>query len=417
MERRAPLDEYLAASYPFFVAPESDGGYVITFPDLPGCVTKAANFAEIGPRAEEARTLWLKTVYPDEVEIPLPAGPDAYSGRFNVRLSRSLHQWLVESAAAEGVSLNQYVATLLARGDSQSRVERRLGEIRRPVANGEEALMETIEANKAIVRRFYEEIWNEGKLEAADEIFPPGEECEDFKRHVRRVRAQTGYRHTIEDLIAEGDKVVAVVTVRGHQRKLTLPLIGQLGASTRFEQPELEIFRIQDGRILGRARHLGPTQPSPGSAAKFDKFTERAKRVLTLADEEARRFRHNYIGTEHLLLGLIRESGGVGAKVLANLGVRLEAVRPAVEHIIGRGDTDVTGPIRLTPRSKKVLELAVGEAHRLNHHYIGTEHLLLGLVKEGSGVAAGVLESIGVKDLERVRAEVLRILNSPPAQE
>src|SRR5579875_1172978 len=117
---------------------------------------------------------------------------------------------------------------------------------------------------------------------------------------------------------------------------------------------------------------------------RFDKFTERARKVLSLAQEEAQRFQHNYIGTEHLLLGLVREGEGVAAKVLANLGVELNKVRSAVEFIIGRGDRIVLGEIGLTPRAKKVIELAVDEARRLNHHYIGTEHLLLGLVREGA---------------------------------
>ncbi|MEX2247547.1 MAG: ATP-dependent Clp protease ATP-binding subunit [Dehalococcoidia bacterium] len=150
-------------------------------------------------------------------------------------------------------------------------------------------------------------------------------------------------------------------------------------------------------------------------ADRFDKFTERARRVLTLAQEEAQRFNHNYIGTEHLLLGLVREGDGVAAKVLANLGVELNKVRSAVEFIIGRGDRAVLGDIGLTPRAKKVIELAVDEARRLNHHYIGTEHLLLGLVREGEGIAAGVLESLGV-NLERVRAETTRILSQSMPQ-
>ncbi len=150
-------------------------------------------------------------------------------------------------------------------------------------------------------------------------------------------------------------------------------------------------------------------------ADRFDKFTERARRVLTLAQEEAQRFNHNYIGTEHLLLGLVREGDGVAAKVLANLGVELSKVRSAVEFIIGRGETSVRGEIGLTPRAKKVIELAVDEARRLNHHYIGTEHLLLCLVREGEGIAASVLESLGV-NLERVRAETTRILSQSMPQ-
>ncbi|MHB1345459.1 MAG: ATP-dependent Clp protease ATP-binding subunit [Thermoleophilia bacterium] len=145
-------------------------------------------------------------------------------------------------------------------------------------------------------------------------------------------------------------------------------------------------------------------------ADRFDKFTERARKVLTLAQEEAQRFNHNYIGTEHLLLGLVREGDGVAAKVLANMGVELNKVRSAVEFIIGRGDRMVVGEIGLTPRAKKVIELAVDEARRLNHHYIGTEHLLLGLVREGEGIAAGVLESLGVS-LEKVRAQTIHVLS------
>src|SRR5262249_22036244 len=141
-------------------------------------------------------------------------------------------------------------------------------------------------------------------------------------------------------------------------------------------------------------------------ADRFDKFTERTCKVLQLAQEEAQRFNHNYIGTEHLLLGLLREGEGVAAKVLGNLGVELNKVRTAVEFIIGRGDRTLAGDIGLTPRAKKVLQLSFAEAGRLNHHYIGTEHLLLGLVREGEGIAAGVLESMGVS-LGMVRSQVI----------
>ena len=146
---------------------------------------------------------------------------------------------------------------------------------------------------------------------------------------------------------------------------------------------------------------------------RFDKFTERSRKVLSLAQEEAQRFQHNYIGTEHLLLGLVREGEGVAAKVLANLGVEPNKVRDAVEFIIGRGDRIVLGEIGLTPRAKKVIELAVDEARRLNHHYIGTEHLLLGLVREGEGIAAGVLGSLGV-NLEKVRTQTIQVLSGVP---
>ena len=128
---------------------------------------------------------------------------------------------------------------------------------------------------------------------------------------------------------------------------------------------------------------------------RFDKFTDRARKVLTLAQDEAQRFNHNYIGTEHLLLGLVREGEGVAARVLENMNVELAKVRTAVEFIIGRGDRPVVGEVGLTPRAKRVIELAIDEARRLGHNYIGTEHLLLGLVREGEGIAAGVLESPG----------------------
>ena len=150
-------------------------------------------------------------------------------------------------------------------------------------------------------------------------------------------------------------------------------------------------------------------------ASRFEKFSERARRVLSLAQEEAQRFNHNYIGTEPILLGLVRETEGVAARVLSNLGVELSKVRSAVEFIIGRGEKSIPGEIGLTPRAKKVIELAVDEARRLNHSYIGTEHLLIGLLREGEGVAAGVLESLSVT-LEKIRGETNRILSQTMSQ-
>ena len=145
---------------------------------------------------------------------------------------------------------------------------------------------------------------------------------------------------------------------------------------------------------------------------RYDTFTQRARKVLSLAQEEAQRFQHNYIGAEHLLLGLVREGEGVAAKVLSNLGVELNKVRDAVEAMIGRGDPIVLGELGLTPRAKEVIELAVDEAHRLNRHYIGTEHLLLGLVREGEGIAVGALESLGVNQ-EKVRTQTIQALSQP----
>ncbi len=144
--------------------------------------------------------------------------------------------------------------------------------------------------------------------------------------------------------------------------------------------------------------------------SRFEKFSERARRVLTSAQEEAQQLNHSYIGTEHILLGLIREEEGVAAKVLNNLGISLSKVRSAVEYIIGRGEKSGTSEIGLTPRAKRVIELAIDEARRLGHNYIGTEHLLLGLLHEGEGIAAGVLESFSI-NLEQTRTETTRVLS------
>ncbi len=144
--------------------------------------------------------------------------------------------------------------------------------------------------------------------------------------------------------------------------------------------------------------------------SRFEKFSERARRVLTSAQEEAQKLNHSYIGTEHLLLGLIREEEGIAAKVLTNLGISLSKIRSAVEFIIGRGEKASTGEIGLTPRAKRVIELAIDEARQLGHNYIGTEHLLLGLLHEGEGVAAGVLDSFGI-NLEQARNETNNVLS------
>jgi ATP-dependent Clp protease ATP-binding subunit ClpC len=142
----------------------------------------------------------------------------------------------------------------------------------------------------------------------------------------------------------------------------------------------------------------------------FERFTDRARRVVVLAQEEARMLNHNYIGTEHILLGLIHEGEGVAAKALESLGISLEAVRSQVEEIIGQGQSAPTGHIPFTPRAKKVLELSLREALQLGHNYIGTEHILLGLIREGEGVAAQVLQKLGA-DLNRVRQQVIQLLS------
>jgi ATP-dependent Clp protease ATP-binding subunit ClpA len=147
-----------------------------------------------------------------------------------------------------------------------------------------------------------------------------------------------------------------------------------------------------------------------GGEKLFDRFTDRARRVVVLAQEEARLLNHNYVGTEHLLLGLIHEGEGVAAKALESLGISLEAVRAQVEEIIGQGQSAPTGHIPFTPRAKKVLELSLREAKQLGHSYIGTEHILLGLIREGEGVAAQVLVKLGA-DLSRGRQQVIQLLS------
>ncbi|MBI4672012.1 MAG: ATP-dependent Clp protease ATP-binding subunit [Chloroflexi bacterium] len=149
---------------------------------------------------------------------------------------------------------------------------------------------------------------------------------------------------------------------------------------------------------------------------KFDKFTKRARRVLTFAQEEAQRLNHNYIGTEHILLGLIREEEGLAAKVLRDLGLDQTRVRQVIEEIVGRGQAAPGTRLSLTPRTKRVIELAVDEARRMGHHYIGTEHLLLGLIREGDGIAVNVLKSLGVSP-DKVRSNLAKeVMNSAPAQ-
>ena len=148
----------------------------------------------------------------------------------------------------------------------------------------------------------------------------------------------------------------------------------------------------------------------------FDRFTDRAQRVVVLAQEEARRLDHDYIGTEHILLGLIREGEGVAAKALESLGISLQAVRQQVEQTIGQGRQAPPGHIPFTPRVKKVLELSKREAMQLGHNYIGTEHILLGVIREGEGPAAQVLVNLG-GDLNRVRQQVIQLLHGYQGKE
>lgn len=160
-----------------------------------------------------------------------------------------------------------------------------------------------------------------------------------------------------------------------------------------------------------------PKKPGrePGSQ-RFERFTERARRALELAQEEARRLNHDHLSTEHLLLGLLREGDGLAGKVLQKVGVELEEVRRQLEALVGPGPAATVearaGEMRLTPRTKKVLELAVKEARQLNHAYIGTEHLLLALLREGEGIAAGILTKKDIS-LPKARQAVLALLNQP----
>jgi len=147
----------------------------------------------------------------------------------------------------------------------------------------------------------------------------------------------------------------------------------------------------------------------------FKRFTDRARRVVVMAQEEARMLNHSFIGTEHILLGLIREGEGVAAEALESLGISLDAVRQQVEEIIGRGQHAPSGHIPFTPQAKKVLELSLSESKALGHHYIGTEHILLGLIREGDGVAAQVLVKLGA-DRIRVRQQVIQLLHNYQAK-
>src|SRR6266567_6174238 len=233
----------------------------------------------------------------------------------------------------------------------------------------------------------------------------------------RRLNHQyVGTEHLLLGIVREGGGIAVGVleSLGANLEKVRRQTLQALGL---HDSPLMKRVDFHDWwRAAGRG---GTAQQSEAPQLKetldttprFYKFTEQAKKDLLLADEEARRFQHNYIGTEHLLLGLIREKDGIAAKVLSALGVELNKVRAATEFIIGRGDRIIMGEIGLTPRAKKVIEFADGEARRLNHQYVRTEHLLLGIVREGEGIAAGVLESLGA-NLEKVRRQTLQALDS-----
>ena len=224
--------------------------------------------------------------------------------------------------------------------------------------------------------------------------------------------------------------------MRGHAKagaaEICLALIreGQGIASGIIESlgVTLDAARNEILAELAREPSLPPARPDPRPAptpgsrehrgsyqGPFDRFNDRAKRVLALAQDEAVRFNHNYIGPEHLLLGLVREGEGVGAKVLTSIGVELSRTRRELENLIGRGENTASpSEITLIPRTKKVIELAIDEARRLGHSHVGTEHLLLGLVREGASTNAGaILKAQGI-DLETVRQTIVAMIGGEP---
>jgi uncharacterized damage-inducible protein DinB len=210
--------------------------------------------------------------------------------------------------------------------------------------------------------------------------------------------------------LASEDVRAALLKKLGDKGKRARPSRGlqRFGEKVRRR---VQVFQRED--IQGQEERSSSYRPV--GMSRFDKFTERARRTLQLAQEEAQRRNHKYIGTEHILLAMASQDDSVAARVLINLGIELVKVRSTVVFIIKPGDRPVTGEIDITPKAKRVIELAVDEARRLNHHYIGTEHLLLGLIREGEGTAAGVLHSLGAT-LEKTRAQVIEVLKSSGEQ-
>ena len=231
-----------------------------------------------------------------------------------------------------------------------------------------------------------------------------------------------GIEHLLLGMIREGEGIAAGVlesvgvnlekarmeTVRILQTKEQTTDVTHNNTSST---PSATHVPTQETTGVPRSEHVALVQTHSLKPYADYPFTEQANKVLEGAREEALRFQHNYIGTEHLLLGMVRDSDGVAGTVLQNLGVQLHRARKAIEFIIGRGDRVVLSEIGLTPRSKKILRLASEEAERMNNAYIGTEHLLLGMMLENEGIAAGVLHSMGI-ELSGVRAETLRVLQN-----
>lgn len=227
--------------------------------------------------------------------------------------------------------------------------------------------------------------------------------------------------HTLADLVrtAMQEQADRLTRKLPHVPSPTVPAVARVALA---EPARLELvgssatpnLTAQRRFLMIRRRLFGPVPPRYIPMPLPDRFTERARRSLRLADGEARSLNHNYIGTEHVLLGLIAEHEGVAAEVLRELHIEHEAVRERVLFIIGQGDHPVTGDastddLTLTPRAARVIALASAEAYTLHHRFLGTEHLLLGLLREGDGIAAGVLEALGVR-LDEARATTLRVL-------
>ena len=268
--------------------------------------------------------------------------------------------------------------------------------------------LESLGVTQQAVRSKVIEITGEGQPLTADDIpFTPGAQRaleRSLDEASRLGDAYVGTESILLALTAERDGAGARVLLR-------------LGV-------DLDCVRLRVTELLTGAYHLSNDPPTRDPAAAeispdsltFARFTVRARRVVVMAQDEARALNHGYIGTEHILLGLIHEGEGVAAQALESLRISLETLQRQVEEIIGRGPQAPSGNISFTPRGKKVLEFALLEAGELNHGYIGTEHILLGLVREGEGVAAQVLVRLGA-DADRVRQQVIQLLTSHPAQQ
>jgi ATP-dependent Clp protease ATP-binding subunit ClpA len=222
--------------------------------------------------------------------------------------------------------------------------------------------------------------------------------------------------HILLGLIREGEGVACHILVRlgcdlNEIRRQVFQARSSDSTQAERETPHQLSSTGPDPEATEHAQSAGQVEGSrSGGPSMFARFTDRARRVVVLAQEEARLLNHTYIGTEHILLGLIHEGEGVAAKALESLGISLEAVRRQVEEIIGQGQQAPSGHIPFTPRAKKVLELSLREALQLGHNYIGTEHILLGLIREGEGVATQVLVRLGA-DLNRARQQVIQLLH------